>query len=572
MGDMCDSIRRRMVKLHLGKKPGVDDPGVQAHLASCPTCRLYQEHLDHDNRELEGYAESLDSYVHDVSEKLHRHVVPTPPQGMKQRRFSRWAWALLLSPFVIAMVLVVSRGFDTLVPRSGMHGRSGIIEPPSSHIPNPHARVIEMELRLALQHFNQHNVPALLELLDSEHDQTQRRVAQYLAQIGDRRALPTLERLARSWQDMTLGNPFAQAIAQIEHRLTVAATSAEESPAIEPVAAMLPDEPNTSAPDMNAPAHVTAIKPDTPVPPDAQPAVVHRLPDPLEEGPAGAERTWVGRLALLGESESIPWETLDLGVVRLSPGLKSMPRAMPEDYVDMTLEQLQVWCDDQSRDSQPDSWRLFPPNTEGYFHCDDLVPGRYAVVGDLTPDRLSDPTRQEARLYYEFRVPLEVGDTPEEPIEAGTIHLLPGDLESGDEAPDFNLPGLKDERVHLSEYRGKLVLLSFYGSSELDEMPDAMQDLRALIEEYSQADSFVPLGMLSSQRHVLLDRKQVELAGLSWQHAQIGPSAKNRTHIHYDLMGIENWPWHIVVAPDMTILAIGLEGAELRETLEANLP
>jgi hypothetical protein len=571
MGDMCDSIRRRLVKLHLGKKPMVDDPEVQAHLATCPTCRLYQDHLDHDNRELEGYAESLDSYVHDVSEKLHRHSVSTPPTGAKRRTHSTWAVVLFIG-CAIALVLVFTRGFDGWVYRSGTKGRSGVIEPPSSRIPNPNARIIELELRLAQQHLKQQNIPALLELLDSEFDQTRNRVAQYLAQIGDRSALPTLERLARSWQDMTVGNPYAQAIAQIEHRMSVAGAGQEDGPSTEPVAAVAPDEPNTSAPDINAPGPVTGVHSDLAVTPDAHPAAVNSLPDPPVEELVGRERTLVGRLALLGESESIPWETLELSIVRLSSGVASMPATMPENHADMSLEQLQDWCDDQALDAPSDSWRLFPPNAEGYFHCDGLTPGHYAVVGDLTPERRSDPTDQDARLWYEFRVSLGEGDSPEEPIEAGTIELLPDDLVPGDEAPGFNLQGLNEGRVRLSQYRGKLVLLSFYGSSELDEMPEAMLDLKALIEEYGQTDSFVPLGMLSSQRHVLLDRKQVERAGLSWQHVRVGRLGENRTHIDYDLLGIDRWPWHIVVAPDMTILAIGLEGDELRETLEANLP
>ena len=79
MSDQCDRIQRRLVKLHLTKLPVSGDPEVGAHLAACPTCRVYRDHLNFEHKELEDFAESLDSYVDDVQDKLHRHIQENHP-------------------------------------------------------------------------------------------------------------------------------------------------------------------------------------------------------------------------------------------------------------------------------------------------------------------------------------------------------------------------------------------------------------------------------------------------------------------------------------------------------------
>jgi len=566
MDSLCDSIQKRLVKLHLSKKTIMDDPEVQAHLETCPACCLYRDHLDRENRELEGYAESLDSYVNDVHEKLHHRIVSESSSG-SNRKSHLWWVILLLVPLAVAFCMVYNREPPSSSPRAGANKRSGILKSPSSAIPNPTARVVEIELQLAQQHFKQRNLPALIELLDSENKETRLRVTQYLAQVGDRTALTPLERLARNWDTLAEGNPYVQAMAQIEQRL-----ADEQKLAASEARTPEPNSTPVSVTREDIPESPSTVR-DTSEPGASTPGLMDSMPATVEGSVSLQRRTLVGRFALLGDSLDIPWSALELTVVRLPQAHEVPSVSIPEDYQEMTLMQLLEWCDIQQDEIKPESWSLFPPNTQGYFHCNNLEPGRYALVGEMTLDRVNDPLHQDARLWYEIVIPPLASDAPtESPIETGTIELLPDDLVPGHVAPGFDLPGLNAERVRLDDYRGKLVLLSFYPSSELEGQSGTLLDLKALMAQYRETEFFMPIGMLASERHILLDRKLVERAGLTWRHALVGPDAQNRTHIEYDVLGVDQWPWHVLVGPDGTLVAIGLQGDELIETIEANLP
>ncbi len=238
MPDPCDTMQQKLVKLHLTHRPVADDPEVKAHLDTCPTCRLYRDHLEHDERALTGYAMSLDIYVDNVKDKLHRNIARTEPCGFKRTAFPWWAVAAVV-PLIAVLVLVFGRGDDPVAEGPGRGLVSAPDRSPGLRIPDPKARAVEAELALAKQHLAQGNAAALLELLRSDYDETRVRAAQYLAQVGDERTLGTLNRLARTWSDMTVMNPYAQAIAQIEHRLLepeVEALEPEVQPEPTPVA------------------------------------------------------------------------------------------------------------------------------------------------------------------------------------------------------------------------------------------------------------------------------------------------------------------------------------------------
>jgi hypothetical protein len=571
MDAFCDSIQKRLVKLHLGKKAIAEDTEVQAHLETCPACRRYRDHLDHDNREMEGVAESLDSYVHDVSEKLHRRAASPEREEISTR-----TWLSATVAFAVLLILVLAftmfgpgAAADRDRPAGGV--RTAMDRITSLRIPDPEGKAIEMELRLARRHLEQGNVPALLQLLDSEYDPTRIRAAQYLAQIGDRSTMAVLESRARAWDDPTVANPYAQAVAQIESRLARERAARQEETAPERPEAVT-SEPIESPTESALTAAIDQ---------DANTAVLETAPSaPASSsgatGPGSPGRTVVGRLALLGASREIAWDAMDIRMMKL-PQVSDLHREpMPEGYPEMSLDALRSWYDRQRQDAETatPAWQFYPPTQEGYFHCENLPPGRYALMGHLTPDPPGDPRHQEARLWYDWTVTAEGADPfPfEAPLEIGTIDLLAGDLVPGDAAPDFNLPGLDVAWLCLDDYRGSLVLLSFYPAAVLDDLPDRLLALRDIVSDFESTAALVTIGMLASDGPVLLDQKRVELAELPWPHARVGPAGENRAHIAYDLLGVEQWPWNVLVDPDGTVLAVGLQGEELVAAIEANLP
>ena len=73
----------------------------------------------------------------------------------------------------------------------------------------------EQQLHLAQELFAQADVESLALLLDTGQDQTKIAVAGYLAALGDKSALPALQRLADQWQGAADDNPFLSSIERI---------------------------------------------------------------------------------------------------------------------------------------------------------------------------------------------------------------------------------------------------------------------------------------------------------------------------------------------------------------------
>jgi uncharacterized GH25 family protein len=72
------------------------------------------------------------------------------------------------------------------------------------------------QLALAEQRFNKKDVDGLIDLLENGQDQTQVKVAGYLAELGARQAVPALQRLAAAWTGDPNANPFSQAIDRLK--------------------------------------------------------------------------------------------------------------------------------------------------------------------------------------------------------------------------------------------------------------------------------------------------------------------------------------------------------------------
>ena len=121
-------------------------------------------------------------------------------------------------------------------------------------------------------------------------------------------------------------------------------------------------------------------------------------------------------------------------------------------------------------------------------------------------------------------------------------------------------------RVRFLQLRDKLVLLSFYRTTAVQVAQEAMQTLKSVYDQFGAHERFAMLGMFSNEQHILLDRKLIELARLSWPHALVGEAVRNRTHIAYDVPG-DDWPWNVLVGPSGHIVAIGARGEALIDTI-----
>ncbi len=116
------------------------------------------------------------------------------------------------------------------------------------------------------------------------------------------------------------------------------------------------------------------------------------------------------------------------------------------------------------------------------------------------------------------------------------------------------------------------MLLSFYRLEECADPSLSLVDLETIHRQVGQDNRFVLLGLVSHDPDTRIELDGLALVGLPWSQVVVGPLEENRTHIEYDVLRVDSWPWNVLVGPDGEVLAVGLEGEELMATIEANLP
>ena len=208
----------------------------------------------------------------------------------------------------------------------------------------------------------------------------------------------------------------------------------------------------------------------------------------------------------------------------------------------------------------------------GQFQAHHLAPGHYALVGSALDHEDLDLRKHAYRVWHEFVVPEPADEgQADDPIDLGDVELIPGDLMVGDRAPDFDLSDLEDNPLSLSSLAGRLVLLSFYRANDLKKPAPALRILHDVLNQYVTTESLVLIGMLASNYSPSENEERVDASGFAWPHLMVGRDQLNRTHIEYDVLNT-TWPWNILISPDGMVLAIGLQGDELVEAIEAHLP
>jgi hypothetical protein len=150
----------------------------------------------------------------------------------------------------------------------------------------------------------------------------------------------------------------------------------------------------------------------------------------------------------------------------------------PEAPVDWTLNE-PVLLGVPSEGSEPQRFGMlyFGPSLfaafldkDGRFRIEDVPAGKYELelsVHGASDPRFVDHGREIGRLKMPVTVPGVPGGRSNEPLDLGTITARLFDIiKVGDVAPDFDVERIgvpeKGQRLKLSDYRGKLVLLEFW--------------------------------------------------------------------------------------------------------------
>lgn len=126
-------------------------------------------------------------------------------------------------------------------------------------------------------------------------------------------------------------------------------------------------------------------------------------------------------------------------------------------------------------------------------------------------------------------------------------------LKAGSPAPDFSLTGIDGQKVTLSDFRGKYVLLDFWGSW-CGPCRKANKQMVELFEKYGRRND-VAFISLALDRDDKAWRKAVREDGLSWTQVNMceQPDGPTSVNVRY---GINLYPTQILLSPEGNILVL----------------
>ncbi len=292
----------------------------------------------------------------------------------------------------------------------------------------------------------------------------------------------------------------------------------------------------------------------------------------LELSLGGTGRTVLGELAVSVASDVPTQAVLELIPMKAPALLGEVPK--PAGYAQMSLQDVRVWllrlgessegrtyAEWLGQDSSRRSERLLIRTDDGRaFRVDNVKPGLYALKGTIrrrTPD-----TEVVGYLWHEFEVPAFASDSEMDiPLELGLLPVVSGELQPGDVAPNFDVPTFGSERICLTDYRGKVVLVTF---SKLDQA--ILDEFKALHSRFHENSRYAQVSLLCTD--LLLGHKAVEEMGLDWP---CGPlEIESKESIEYDIQP-GTTSKSVLIGPQGEVLAVGLSGEALTQAIEEAL-
>lgn len=208
----------------------------------------------------------------------------------------------------------------------------------------------------------------------------------------------------------------------------------------------------------------------------------------------------------------------------------------------------------------------------GRFRIPDVPAGKYELrldVNDAPRPGTVGPGEAIGRATLDFEVPPMTDNRSDEPLDLGTVTATLFDtLDPGEQAPEFDLPGLNGGTIRLSEFRGKLVLLDFwstFGQACLDRIPV----LREIHEQHGGNPRFAMISLACDQQ-AAPPRRYVEENSLAWTHAHAGVARTAIGNVAPKYT-VRSLPGTFLIGPDGRVLAKDLHGEDLGKAIATAL-
>ncbi|UCG46038.1 MAG: zf-HC2 domain-containing protein, partial [Phycisphaerales bacterium] len=231
MDNECDRAREQMADL-LSRDLTDEQAGeLRRHTDTCGACRDYLEGLQADDKLLAEFAGAMRASVERIERKVAEALEHGGP-GEPLRRISTWrvvlknplvklaAAAVVVAAVAVAVTILRNSKSESsqIVKRQDLPEKKNIVEPRQD--PEPALQeLLERELGQIRRMVAAVDIDGLVEMLDKGRPASRLAAANYLARIGDLRAIEALGRLGSRWNPEDGDNPFLRAISEIRARV-----------------------------------------------------------------------------------------------------------------------------------------------------------------------------------------------------------------------------------------------------------------------------------------------------------------------------------------------------------------
>jgi protocatechuate 3,4-dioxygenase beta subunit len=293
----------------------------------------------------------------------------------------------------------------------------------------------------------------------------------------------------------------------------------------------------------------------------------------------GTGRTVTAELVLSEEpAAAVPERSFSINVTPLvdeEEFLKLIP--LPANIDSMTLAEVSQWYQDWANtdegkkllrevQSQVAPGRLYMPvKVDGSTATIDDVPaGQYSLQGQMyaiKPDGNRDYQNPLAHVYYEFEVPQIKEGQLDVPLDLGKIEIGRKPAVEG-MAPNFELEGTDGRKIQLSDYAGKVALVTMCISQVGPEVPEIV-DLKKVYEMYGSNRRFAMIGIVPGTKSHPIIRVMVRELALPWPQGYA--SSQKVVKILSDFGSSFSGMWNVLIGADGRIIASNLKGEELQK-------
>lgn len=206
---------------------------------------------------------------------------------------------------------------------------------------------------------------------------------------------------------------------------------------------------------------------------------------------------------------------------------------------------------------------------DGTFRAEGVPPGEYELHVEIT-----DPTQKGGGQWKNLGsikktvvVPPAPDGDPASPVDLGTFPLaVDADSTPKKTAPVLNAQSFEGKELHLADYRGKFVLITFWATWG-PPSPEELEALNAVVDTFGANPRFAMLGVALDDKQDQIQR-YTEAHAIKWVNTRLEGASKATTT---EAWGVDSLPASFLVGPDGFIAGRNIKPDRMKSTIEEAL-